>query len=106
LTGNLLLRNVLYRRQRFPVSAGALAPPLVDQPSCGGLDQPPARFLGDAVSRPAPRRCDLGVLDGVLGALEVAVPANKGAEDLRRQLAQQVLNSGLPGQRSPPAVCR
>ena len=33
------------------------------------------------------------LLDGVLGGVEVAVPAHERAEDLRRQLAQQVLDT-------------
>jgi len=32
------------------------------------------------------------LLDGVLGSVEVAIPANERAKDLRRQLAQQVLD--------------
>jgi hypothetical protein len=46
------------------------------------------------------------LLDGVLRSAEVAVPANERAEDLRRKLAQQVLDVGRNIQRSPPAVCR
>jgi hypothetical protein len=58
------------------------------------------------VSGPVPGGRDQGLLDGILGGAEVAVPANKGAEDLRRQLAQQVLDSELRGQCLPPEVCR
>jgi hypothetical protein len=32
------------------------------------------------------------LLDGVLGGVEVAIPANERAKDLRRQIAQQVLD--------------
>ena len=46
------------------------------------------------------------LLDGVLGGVEVAVPARERAEDLRRQLAQQVLDAGGSVQRSPPACSR
>jgi hypothetical protein len=52
------------------------------------------------------RSCDQRFLDSVLGSVEVAVPANESAEDLRRQLAQQILDTGLRGQRLPPAVWR
>jgi hypothetical protein len=45
-------------------------------------------------------------LDGVLGSVEVAKPANERAEDLRRQLAQQVLDTGGNVQRSPPTCSR
>jgi hypothetical protein len=49
------------------------------------------------------------LLDGVLGRVEVAIPANERAKDLRRQLAQQVLDRGRDVQRRdvqrrPPAV--
>jgi hypothetical protein len=49
------------------------------------------------------------LLDGVLGGVEIAVPANERAKDLRRQLAQQVLDRGRDVQRRdvqrrPPAV--
>jgi hypothetical protein len=37
-----------------------------------------------------------------LGSVEVAVPASERAEDLRRGLAQQVLDVGRYVQRSPP----
>ena len=37
---------------RLPVLAGAIATPLVDQPPLGGLDQPAAGTLRDAVPRP------------------------------------------------------
>jgi hypothetical protein len=48
-------------------------------------------------------------LDGVLRSVEVAIPANERAKDLRRQLAQQVLDRGRDVQRRdvqrrPPAV--
>jgi hypothetical protein len=46
------------------------------------------------------------VLDGVLGSGEVAAPASERAEDLRRELAQQVIDIGGDVQRSPRAVCR
>jgi hypothetical protein len=41
-------------------------------------------------------------LDHVLGGIEVARPANEQAGDLRRQLAQQVLDSRRHAQRSSP----
>ena len=64
------------------------------------------RLLGNPVSRPAFGGGDECLLDCVLRAVEVAEAAGERAEDLRRKLAQQVLDSGLDVQRSPPAVCR
>src|SRR5439155_26884529 len=57
-------------------------------------------------ARPVQGRREQRLLNGVLGGGEVAVPANERAEDLRRQLAQQVLDVGLHLQFLPPAVCR
>jgi hypothetical protein len=44
------------------------------------------------------------LLDGVLCSVEVAGPASEHTEDLRRELAQQVLDIARHVQRSPPAV--
>jgi hypothetical protein len=104
--GDLGCRRLLPRREPLPVSPRLLAPPLVDQPPRRGLDEPPARMLRDSVSRPVPGRREQGLLDGVLGGGEVAGAAGQQAEDLRRQLAQQVLDVGGHVQPSPPAVCR
>ena len=53
--------------------------------------EPAERVLGNPVP-PAGVGDDERLLDGVLGAVEVAVPADEDGEDLRRQLAQQVLD--------------
>ena len=47
-----------------------------------------------------------GLLDGVLGRVEVARSAGQRAKDLRRELAQQVLDIGWDVQRPPPTCCR
>jgi hypothetical protein len=49
---------------------------------------------------------DQRLLYRVLGSGEIAGAPSKRAEDLRRQLAQQVLDSAVDVQRSPPAVWR
>src|ERR1700704_4803159 len=59
------------------------------------LDQPGARVLGQAVSRPLRRRRDQGFLDRILRSGEVAEPPDYGAQRLRREVAQQVLDVGL-----------
>ena len=81
-----------------------LATPLVDQPPLGGLDQPAARAGRDAVPRPVHGCREQRLLDGILGGVEVAVPAGEHAEDLRRELAQQGLDVGLARQRTPPEL--
>jgi hypothetical protein len=45
-------------------------------------------------------------LDGVLGRIEVAGSARQRADDLRRELAQQVLDIGRDVQRPPPTCSR
>ena len=56
------------------------------------VHQPGHWLLQHAVPRPAGRGGHQRLLDGVLGRIEVAVAAHDGAEDPRRQLAQQVLS--------------
>ena len=63
----------------------------------------PRGLLRDPLRRPVRGRGEQRLLHGVLGGVEVAVPADEHAEDLRRQLAQQVLDVGRHAQRSPPA---
>ena len=61
-------------------------------------DQPAARVVRHA--RRAATACARGeqrLLHGVLGGVEVAVPADERAEDLRRQRAQQVLDARWSG---------
>ena len=100
LTAGLLLQG----GGRFPVPTGLLAPPLVDQPPLGDLDQPATRAGRDAVSGPVHGRREQCLLNGILGGVEVAVPAGEHAEDLRRELAQQGLDVGLARQRTPPQL--
>ena len=103
-SGTSRRRRFLQRGDRFPVPAGLLAAPLVDQPPLGGLDQPATRAGRDAVPRPVHGRREQRLLDGILGGVEVAVPAGEHAEDLRRELAQQDLDVGRARQRSPPLL--
>jgi hypothetical protein len=49
---------------------------------------------------------DQGLLDRVLGGIEIARPPGQDGEDLRRQVAQQVLGNVRVAQRTPPAVSR
>ena len=59
-----------------------------------------------AVGGPVPRRSDQRLLHRVLRGVEVAPPARERAEDLRRQLAQQVLDLAGDVQRGLLAVSR
>ena len=51
----------------------------------------PRGFVRDAIRRPLRAAASTRLLDGVLALLELAVATDEHAEDLRRQLAQQVL---------------
>ena len=62
----------------------------------------PRGSAGIAVARPVVGRGEQRLLDGVLGGVEVAGSAGERAEDLRRELAQQVLDIGRDVQRPPP----
>src|SRR6478736_10324142 len=106
LAGGLVRGRLLTGNELLAVPPRPLTPPLVDQPPRGGLHEPAARFLRHAVLRPARRGCEQCLLDGVLGSVEVAVPAHERAENLRRQLAQQVLDTWRDVQRAPAAVSR
>ena len=101
-----LRRRRLLRRDALATPARLLAPPLVDQPALGGLQQPAAWALGNPVPRPVLSGSEERLLNGVLGGVEVAVPANERPEDLRRRLAQQVLDTDGRVQLSPPTCSR
>ncbi len=65
----------------------------------------PRGILGDALLGPLEGGREQRLLHGVLGEVEAPVPTHERAEDLRRELAQQVLDagSGLGGHISVPA---
>ena len=65
---------------------------LVDEPTFGGPDEPRGRLSRDAVPGPVIGRGDERLLHRVLGGVEVACPSGDDAEDLRREVAQQVLD--------------
>ena len=77
----------------LPPAAGVVAAVLVDHAAGRDADQPAERVVGHAVGRPLRRGGDERLLHGVLGVGEVAVAADDGTEDLRRELAQQALGA-------------
>ena len=84
-----------------------LAAPLVDEPATGRPQEPGARLRGDALAWPVVGGRDQRLLDGVLGRVEVGRAAGQGAENLRRERAQQVLDARRVAQRVEPlAVSR
>ena len=58
----------------------------------GDRDEPGARILRHPVARPLTGGRDQGLLDGVLGGVEVSVAPHQGAEGLRGEPPQQALD--------------
>src|SRR5512133_2052502 len=106
LVGDCSRRDLLQRGKALSVRACAFTAPLVDHPPLGGLKQPGPRLRGNTVLRPVQRGREQRLLDCVLCSIEVTVAANERAKDLRRQLAQQVLDTGRHVQRLPPTSWR
>jgi hypothetical protein len=77
---------------------------LVDEPVLGGPDQPSGGPVRDAVPRPVVGRGDERLLDRVLGRVEVACPSGDDTEDLRCEIAEQVLDGGGDQTSWPVAV--
>jgi hypothetical protein len=100
-----LTARFLRRRGRLPRASRPLAAVLVDQPPLGGLNKPPARIFRDAFLRPTLRGREQRLLDRVFRCDEVAESSREDAEDLRRELAQQILDVGGNIQLPPPACC-
>jgi hypothetical protein len=74
---------------------GALAPPLVDQSTSGDRHEPGSRVVRHARLGPLLCRGQQRFLHGVFAGVELAVSPDERAEDLRRELAQQVLDAHL-----------
>ena len=85
---------------------GPLGPDQVDQTPRGDGGQPPARAVGHAALGPAGCGLQQRLLDGVLAQIQLAVAAEQRAEDLRREISQQVLGVSWRGHISVPASCR
>jgi hypothetical protein len=74
----------------------ALAPQPVDRPVARGGCDPGRRVGRNAVARPALERDDEGVLDGLLGAIEVAERARQDGDRLPGLAPEQAVD-GCPG---------
>ena len=85
---------------------GTLTSLVIDEPAARGPNEPAARIGREALSRPVVGGRDQRLLDRVLGGIEIARPAGQDGEDLRREVAQQVLGNLRVAQRTPPAVSR
>ena len=76
---------------RLPLAARVVTAHLVDEPPGRDSHQPAARVVRHSPVRPLHGGGEDGLLYGVLTPFELAVPAYQRAEDLRRELTQQVL---------------
>ena len=98
-------RGVDDRDLELARGARLLTAPLIDQP--GRRQEPGPGVRGKAITRPVVGRRDQCLLDGVLGRVEITRSPGERAEDLRRQVAKQVLDVDWEIQRAqPPTVCR
>jgi hypothetical protein len=91
----------LQRRHGFlAAAAGAFAAPFVDQTPGRNRQEPRPRVVRQAFCRPLASRREERILDGVLAGVELSMPPHQRAEDLRRELAQQVFDPDFHAQKS------
>ena len=95
-----LLGNLEQRGGLLATPPRALGAPLVDQASRGNCHQPRTRVVGDTSFGPLLRRSEERLLHCVLTCVELAVTPHERTEDLRRKLAQQILDSRVRAQKS------
>ena len=79
------------------VAAGLLAAQQVDHLARRHPDQPCPRVLRGSAAGPLRGGDQQRLLDGVLGDVEMSVAAHERAENLRREIAQQVLDRACVG---------
>ena len=82
-------------RSRLAPLTGEVRAELIGHASGRHGDEPASRVVRDALVGPLGRAGEEGFLDRVLGPVELAVPADDGAEDLRGKLPQQVLDADV-----------
>jgi hypothetical protein len=88
-TSGSIERPLFGREHLFAAAASLLTACLIGKPAKGHLDQPATRIVGQAFARPSQRRGYERLLHRVLGGIKVAEATQQGAQDLRRELAQQ-----------------
>jgi hypothetical protein len=103
-------------QQLGPLGTAPVAAQPVDRPAPGGGDQPGIRMVGQPVARPGAKGLLGGVLDGVLGQLDIAGPTAQdrhrpwpvgavGSGDLVAHLDDQAVSRrGWEGSQTWPAV--
>ena len=81
----------LHDDDRFAAAARELGADVIGHPPRRHLDQPAARVVGKPLFRPLQARREQRLLDRIFRCGEIAEAPDHGAENLRRERAQQVL---------------
>ena len=101
--------------QLLTESPGGVGPDLIGESARRHGDEPPFRVVGHSLCRPLHRGRNQRFLYGVLASTEVAVAAQQSAQNLRREIAQQILGavvqprdhaSGVQSVGGPLITCR
>ena len=87
-------------RVGFTAAAGAVGAPCAGQRAAGHGQQPRPWPLWHSPARPLQRRREQRLLHGILTGINLPVPADQRGEDLRRALAQHVLDPVRAGHRA------
>ena len=96
-------------------SPRGVRPDLIGEPARRHGDEPAFRVVGQSLCRPLHRGGKQGFLDRVFASTEVAVAPQQGAQDRRREIAQQILGavveprdhaSGVQSPGGPLITCR
>ena len=77
--------------QLLAVPPGRFTAQEIRHAACGHVNEPSARIVGDPFLRPLDARGDERLLHRILGGGKILEAPESGAENLRRQLAQQIL---------------
>ena len=88
---DLLVWRRLHDHQSFPTTPGELGTKVIGHTPRGHVDQPATRILRHTLVRPLHGGSKQRLLDRVFRGGKVAEAPHDGAENLGRQLAQQVL---------------
>jgi hypothetical protein len=91
----LLIRRRLHDDDRFAAAAGQLGAQVIGHAPRRDADQPRARVVWYAVLWPLQGGGEERFLHGVFGCREIAEAPDDSAQNLRRQLAQQILAGGI-----------
>ncbi len=92
--GDLLLHDRLHDHVGLATSSRRLRSDVIGHASRSDVDEPAARVVRKTFLRPLGRCGQQRLLDRVLRGSEIAEPPDHGADNRRRQIAEQVLCDG------------